>query len=520
VANQDLKQARDARKPKGLLQRLASNERGNALMIAAAAMIPLTAAIGAGVDMSRVYATRTRMQQACDAGVLAVRRNISGNTIDATSKSLGESFFKVNFPDNTFSTKIDVPFATSVITATNAVSGTATATLPLTMMPVVGFNNQQIKVSCQASQDFVNTDIVLVLDNTGSMNCAPSETSCSGVSSGSKMQGQRDAVMALYDSLSTAQTQLEGKGLRLRYGIVPYSGTVNVGKLLYGVNNSLNAVRPTSNYQTCTNYNYNNKCTAYALKPTTHDKAWLDAWASSTDKTKGCIEERASVNTITKTTTSAPAGAWDLDIDKLPSTGDANTQWAPYDEKAEQADTQTACPAPAVALQAFDRASLLNYVNTLTGDGGTYSDIGMIWGGRLISDSGVFAASPTSFNSFPVKKYIILMTDGYIDTGSTYYSAWGVETYDHRISANPYPGDNTDVDNHKQRFGLACGAAKSKGASIWVIAFGAAVAAGPDASLTGCASSSDQAAFAADRTALIAKFSQIGRAIGSLRVVG
>lgn len=529
MAKHDLKQAREASKPQGVLRRLAANERGNALMIAAASMIPLTAAIGAGVDMSRAYATRTRMQQACDAGVLAVRRNISGNNIDDASRKLGSQFFNVNFPPDTFGAKINSTFTTSVISATNAVSGTATATLPFTMMPVIGYNSQQIKVSCQASQDFVNTDIVLVLDNTGSMNCAPTAgtAGCTSEVSGSKMDGQRDAVMALYDSLVTAQTQLEAKGLRLRYGIVPYSTTVNVGKLLYGVNNNLNAIRPTSPYQTKSTVciqNYYGGCTnttVYNSTNTTHSKAWLDAWAATSDPTKGCIEERKTVNTINSSTASIPADAWDLNVDMLPSTSDANTQWAPFDSTAQQGDSgDAACPRPASALKAYTRAELLTYVNTLVGKGSTYSDIGMIWGGRLISDSGVFAASPTSFNSFPVKKYVILMTDGYIDPDKSVYSAWGVENYDHRVSADPYPGDTTDTNNHKKRFNLACGAAKSKGASIWVIGFGNGVGANLDPSLVACASSSDQAAFAADRDALILKFAAIGRAIGSLRVVG
>ena len=40
--------------------------------------------------------------------------------------------------------------------------------------------------------------------------------------------------MALYDELAPIQTQLEANGLRLRYGVVPYSSTVNVGALIRG----------------------------------------------------------------------------------------------------------------------------------------------------------------------------------------------------------------------------------------------------------------------------------------------
>ena len=46
----------------------------------------------------------------------------------------------------------------------------------------------------------------------------------------------RDAVMALYDELAPTQTQLQANGLRLRYGVVPYSSTVNVGALIRAVN--------------------------------------------------------------------------------------------------------------------------------------------------------------------------------------------------------------------------------------------------------------------------------------------
>ncbi|MDB5712726.1 MAG: Flp pilus assembly protein TadG [Sphingomonadales bacterium] len=532
MGQHDLKQAQGARKPQGFLGRLRADARGNTLAIAAASIIPITGAIGAGVDMSRAYTTRTRMQQACDAGVLAVRRNISGNTIDAASRTIGTQFYNVNFPPSTFGATTTSAFAVSSVPSTNAVSGTATVTLPYTLVTVLGFTSQPITVTCQASQDYVNTDIVLVLDNTGSMKCAPSAAATAQCSSevfsnganSSKMQGQRDAVMALYAALTTAQTQLEAKGLRLRYGIVPYSGTVNVGKLLYGTGNSLSAIRTTSPYrqvsQTCTGSGWSQVCATTNLSvPTIHSQSWLDNWASASQPSLGCIEERQSDNSITASTTSIPSGAWDLNLDMMPTPSSVGTQWPPYDTNAEVGESQTACPTPAKGLQAFTQAQMQTYVNSLVGDGGTYSDIGMIWGGRFISDAGVFAWSPNNFNGFPVKKYIILMTDGYIDTGATYYSAWGQEQYDHRASANPYPGDDTDAANHQTRFSLACSAAKSKGASIWVIGFGQSITT-LDSTLTNCASSSDQTAVATTSAALITKFTSIGNQIGSLRVVG
>ena len=51
---------------RGFLSRLVRDSRGNTLAIVGAALIPLTAMIGSGVDMSRAYMAKTRLQMACE----------------------------------------------------------------------------------------------------------------------------------------------------------------------------------------------------------------------------------------------------------------------------------------------------------------------------------------------------------------------------------------------------------------------------------------------------------------------
>lgn len=76
--------------------------------------------------------------------------------------------------------------------------------------------------------------------------------------------------MALYDELAPVQQQLESQGLRLRYGIVPYSSTVNVGRLLYGANPD--DLRTSSTYPSrVANFN---QVVAVANSPTTDAGAW------------------------------------------------------------------------------------------------------------------------------------------------------------------------------------------------------------------------------------------------------
>ena len=56
-----------------LLKSLRHDRQGNVLPMAAAGVLVMAALIGGAVDMSRAYQTQSRLQSACDAGVLAGR---------------------------------------------------------------------------------------------------------------------------------------------------------------------------------------------------------------------------------------------------------------------------------------------------------------------------------------------------------------------------------------------------------------------------------------------------------------
>ena len=58
-----------------LLARLLHDHKGNVLAIVGAGLVPLTIMIGSGVDLSRAYMAKSKMQSACDAASLAARRD-------------------------------------------------------------------------------------------------------------------------------------------------------------------------------------------------------------------------------------------------------------------------------------------------------------------------------------------------------------------------------------------------------------------------------------------------------------
>ncbi len=206
----------------GFLGRLRKDTAGNTLMLVAGAILPLTAMIGAGVDIGRTYLVKSRLQQACDAGVLAGRKYMTGTTLSSTAESRSRAFFTNNFPTGSFGST-DISFTPSR-TNDGQVTATASARVPMAVMQIFGNEQIDLSVACDARLEVANTDVMLVLDVTGSMSRCPDDSVCnSGV--GSKIVGLREAVLSFYDTVSAATTT----DSRFRVGFVPYSSTVNVG---------------------------------------------------------------------------------------------------------------------------------------------------------------------------------------------------------------------------------------------------------------------------------------------------
>jgi Flp pilus assembly protein TadG len=239
-----MKQGGFARNQQRFLSRIRRDVSGNTIALVAAALVPLTAMIGGGVDVARIYMTKTRLQQACDAGSLAGRKVMGSGVWTTTgtdsAKSQAESYFRANFTEGTYgSYDVDIEYTEDEGT----VNGQATATLPLVIMHMFAEDEKQLTVTCDAALDLSNTDVMFVLDTTGSMAwCVDGTTSCNS-GSGSRIVALREAVMAFYDALAPTVSE----DSQLRYGFVPYSSSVNVGRILYQANP--NWLRSSATYQ-------------------------------------------------------------------------------------------------------------------------------------------------------------------------------------------------------------------------------------------------------------------------------
>ncbi|MFL0356551.1 pilus assembly protein TadG-related protein [Erythrobacter sp. GH1-10] len=211
-------------------RRLATDPTANTIVISAAALVPLMAMVGGGVDASRYYMAESRLQAACDAGALAARRAMDQDTFASEHETIANNFFDQNYRDGQFG--MEDLTRTYIGTADGKVQGTATGRLPTTIMDAFGYDEFNLTVECEADINISNTDIMFVLDVTGSMNCAPDNPgggSCGNTPDpGSKIDALRSATLTFYDTVEAATSDTA----QVRYGIVPYSNAVNVGNSL------------------------------------------------------------------------------------------------------------------------------------------------------------------------------------------------------------------------------------------------------------------------------------------------
>ena len=627
----------------GLFSRLWRDASGNTLGMIAAALVPLLAMVGGGIDMGRSYLSQTRLQQACDAGVLAARKKLGSavavsGTVPADVVTVGNRFFNINFRDGAYGSSNRAFQMT--LESDYSITGQASVDVPTTIMSVFGYNNVDIAVECSAKLNFSNTDIMFVLDTTGSMSLTnPGDTS-------PRIDVLRGVVKGFHAQLEGSKTP----GTRIRYGFLPYSTNVNVGGLLKAswvvdrwnyhgriphdtgttttgpiVQQEWVYVSGSGAWGTTT---YGTSCPAstttwvevghwfdadgtenweYILNGTTYYCSWMDSttveispytytdyryiyrfkdlgtqtipvwdWQYQTmpniDVTSlkntgantmlpnrnimfpnmagsannpsilfanfnGCIEERDTYE-IDDYDNVDFSRALDLDIDLVPTAGSPSTQWRPMLHEAsfvramdwggngtfEQGTSfatgdylnagwagLSACPAPARKLAEMNASTVSSYVDSLFADGSTYHDIGMIWGARMLSPTGLFASENADQAGKPTSRHLIFLTDGETAPLDLSYGTYGVEGIDRRRWSPSSALSLTEVVEN--RFKIACEEAQKRNITIWVIGFGVSL----NPVMTECAGAG-HAYEAADAAELQDVFSKIAAQMGELRI--
>lgn len=615
------------------LARLSRETAGNVIIIVAASLFPLLALVGSGIDMGRGYLAETRLQQACDAGVLAARKRLGtaasvSTTIPSSAADSGQRFFNLNFRNRSYGS-LTRSFSMR-LNSDYSVSGTATADIETTIMGVFGFESIPVSVSCEAQINMGNLDVMMVLDTTGSMAWVnPGDSQ-------SRMQALQSTVKNFYAQMEASKTP----GSRIRYGFVPYSTNVNVGGLLHEdwlvdewnynyrlarsaggtttqpvyetrytfvsgtftnilpyvaascpastqarevlsetvdadgwtvqqireTGTGYNCAQIDANTYTVSGTTYNNHLFTWAFRQTGTETVpnfeWryssmpvdLEFLESSNSTTvpmggtplaptnvtvsyRGCVEERSTYE-INNYGNVDLGRALDLDLDRVPNRNDPDTQWRPMlNELSYIREVRTngrggftpnnvdsaeefvnswwwgygACPQPAQKLRVMTAAQVAAYVDALVPQGSTYHDIGMIWGGRLLSPTGLFASENADVGNVPTSRHMIFLTDGETAPLDISYGSYGIEPLDRRRWR---PTSSMSLTQTVEaRFTFACEEVKRRNIQVWVVSFGTSA----NTIMQNCAGPGHYFV-AANAAELQNTFSEIARRMAALRI--
>jgi hypothetical protein len=194
--------------------------------------------------------------------------------------------------------------------------------------------------------------------------------------------------------------------------------------------------------------------------------------------------------------------------------GDDETRAPSYENPDKFKSGFISCGKPVHRLSEMTAAQVAAYVDAsdFKAVGGTYHDVGMIWGVRMISPNGIFKndTAPWPGRAQP-NRVIVFLTDGAMAPGQTIYGLYGLEQFDKRVS----DGNFSDLKTyHNARFTTACSKAKALGIDVWTVAIGMSTT----TELTSCASNSGQALDTTSGTGLSDTFKRIAKQVAMLRM--
>lgn len=440
---------------------------GSVAVLAAFMLLIVAGAIGMCLDGGRAYTVRIQLQTAVDAAVLASARRLSDDP-SADAQTVFESFFTASFAGK-HSAQIR---SVNVTTSDTMVEGSVTADVPTTFMQLFSFDHLEMVTSAQARFGMEEIEVVLALDNTGSM-------------AGTKLDALKSASHALIDSLTTANPAAE----KLRLGVVPFARYVNVGlgnrnaswldvpldytETVSGCQDTYpNAVASNCRNVTSTCYNDGTpySCTYQVCDwnygtPVNVCSTWTNSYTWS-----GCVRSRTYPLNLRD-------GSYST---RIPGVLNAS------------------CPSAITPLTS-NHSSVRAAIDAMTASDETYIPEGLMWAWRALSPTAPFEESKAGAVG-RLARYVVLMTDG-ANTASP--------------QADNHNG--TDAALANQYTAEACDAIKADGIKIFTIAFEVSNSAIKDILRT-CATNPGSFFDATDAAALRASFDSIGTQISSLRL--
>lgn len=342
--------------------------RGVVAIVVALGLVPILLATGAAIDFGRAYAVKTRLGYALDSAGLAV------GSSDPTRADLDQVFrryFNANFPSSELGTVASL----SMIVEGGVITLTASASVETTFLKLIHKDQIDVQASAKVIRETKGLEVVLVMDNTGSMN------------SNGKLTALKAAANELVDILFAGQTVAD----KLYIGLVPFADSVNIGAA-----------------------NWPNRADFI------NDYSALN-WGPS--HWFGCVMARAYPHDVRDTSTTT-GGKWDAFY-----WADHNTynNWIvsggySISEPLSRGPNKY-CPQALTPLTNV-KANLTPKINGMVATGNTHVNVGAVWGWRVLSHDPPFTEG-VPYGEEGWNKAIVILTDGDNTHSNSVYTAYG-----------------------------------------------------------------------------------------------
>lgn len=469
---------------------------GNISVMMSIGMISLVGVTGIGVDYSRVMRAKSEVYAAADSAALAAARTYG---TASEREAVARRVFGVNIAK--LESVATYSMAPENIVREGANYGyrvSATATVKTMFGQMFGVDKYTTDVLAEAIGVISsNTEIALVLDSTYSMT-------------GWKMDTLKKAATAMVDDLS----KISPKPDQLKFSLVPFSNYVNIGmgnrkKSWMDVKDDYKDPDQTVCWDEYPVIGQTNcRMVSYPATPGTaagtcyNDGVPYSCGGSSPQPAR---TEQVCDTTYGPTPTKKcyiQAGAWHR------WNGCVGSRAYPLNTKDENYAVKIpglldyTCGSELIELTS-NYGTVRSAISKLTPNGETYIPAGLVWGWRTLSSQEPFAAAKNT-SVVPVRKYLVLMTDGF------------------NTKSPNYPNhDNSDRAASDKLVKETCAnIAKDKDSAIQIFSVAFDVKdSGVKSMLQDCAKNTGGQFFdATNATEFLAAFAKIGSTIAELRL--
>jgi len=522
---------------------LGRDERSVITVLFAMVIVPLMTVMAIAVDLSQFLVMKQRLTTALDAAALDIGQQPTLS--DASAASEAQAFINANYPALG---AIGTLQPVSVTRTTTSVTLTVTASMKTNFLQIIGYKTLGVTVSSQSSVNQNKLEVVLVLDNTGSM---------------AQMYGSMTGIAGLQAAATTLVNTLfasDPTGQYVKVAVVPFTAAVNVGTQ-YANASWIDKNGAGSLTRENLNIPAGQGLISFATK--LQNATWGGCVRQRTEPYD--LEDVAPTSSFPETLFTpyfAPSEPSGLYNNYLP---DGSFSWGTTQAQIQHSVTKYSngyaqnlpdygpnfsCPLQQVIPLSNNQTAILNEINAMKAYGATVIPAGLTWGWHIISptvSSVLFPSNAaTSYSDTSTSKVIILLTDGENDVQLTYnysppttttngfdnsiFNAYGYATGSH-LNILPLPGALSGVQdqpdyNLDQKEITLCNNIKAVTDAygnagrikIYAIGFGSVIANSSLTLLSQCATSASTYFYNPTSQSLISTFQQIATGLNKLRL--